>query len=48
MTIGIYNIKHKDDPKKCYIGSSKNCNQRFITHRYNVKKMLSVVKFMKQ
>ncbi len=38
MTIGIYNIVHKDNPEKCYIGSSKKCEVRFTKHKYNIKK----------
>ena len=34
MTIGIYNIIHKDNPEKCYIGSSKKCERRFTKHKY--------------
>ena len=34
MTIGIYNIVHKDNPEKCYIGSSKKCERRFTKHKY--------------
>lgn len=37
MTIGIYNIVHKDNPNKCYIGSSKTCERRFTKHKYNIK-----------
>tara|TARA_R110002049_G_scaffold142703_1_gene304598 strand:- start:2614 stop:3129 length:516 start_codon:yes stop_codon:yes gene_type:complete len=37
MTIGIYNIIHKDNPEKCYIGSSKNCERRFTKHKYCIK-----------
>lgn len=37
MTIGIYNIIHKDNPGKCYIGSSKKCERRFTKHKYCIK-----------
>ncbi len=38
MTAGIYTIKHKDNPEKFYIGSSKSCRQRFNEHRYAIKR----------